>query len=55
MIMIASALIGAVYGGLKAKKRKGSAFDIAQYIAVYAVIFSLIGLVLTVALMRVIG
>ena len=50
MIVIVCIVIGAVLGGLTAKRRKGSAADIAQYSAVYAIAFGLFGLILTIAI-----
>lgn len=52
MIVTISAILGALYGGLNAKKRKGSALDIAQYTGVYALVFGLIGLAITVLILR---
>lgn len=53
MIVIGSALFGAVFGGLRAKKRGGGAADIAQYGAVYSILFTLAGLLATIILYRV--
>jgi hypothetical protein len=50
MIVIASALIGALIGGFTAARRKGDKADIAQYTAGYAIAFSLAGLIATIAL-----
>lgn len=52
MIVIVSAALGALYGGLTARKRQGSKLDIAQYAGVYAVVFALVGLAVTVLIMR---
>jgi hypothetical protein len=52
MIVIGAALIGAVLGGLKAKKRGGVMADIAQYAAIYAIIFALAGLIATILIHR---
>lgn len=46
-------LIGATIGGMTAKHRKGRIADIAQYAAVYGVLFTIIGLLLTILLERV--
>ena len=48
MIVIAGALLGAILGGLTASRRKGNKADIAQFAVVYAILFSLAGLVLTI-------
>ncbi|ETX30723.1 apolipoprotein acyltransferase [Roseivivax isoporae] len=50
MIVILGALLGAVIGGMTAKRRKGNRLDIAQYAAGYAILFALVGLVATIAL-----
>lgn len=50
MIVIAGALLGALSGGLLARRRKGKPFDIAQYAVVYAIAFALLGMVLTVVI-----
>ncbi len=54
MIIIASFFIGALAGGLRARSRKGNRLDIAQYSAVYGMIFALIGLLITISLGRMI-
>ena len=53
MIVIAAALVGAVTGGLKARRRNGDAADIAQYAAGFGICFALLGLILTIALDKV--
>ncbi|PYG34661.1 apolipoprotein acyltransferase [Pelagimonas varians] len=50
MIVIASALIGALIGGFTAARRKGNKADIAQYATGYAIAFSLAGLIVTIVL-----
>ena len=50
MIVLTAALIGAILGGLTAKRRKGNGLDIAQYTAVYAIGFALLGLFATIIL-----
>jgi hypothetical protein len=52
MIVIGAALIGAVLGGLKAKKRGGAVADIAQYAAVFGLLFALAGLIVTIIISR---
>ncbi|SMC41149.1 apolipoprotein acyltransferase [Primorskyibacter flagellatus] len=52
MIYIIFGIIGAVIGGLTAKRRKGAAADIAQYAVVYFIAFALVGLILTLLLDR---
>ncbi|MCA8884086.1 MAG: apolipoprotein acyltransferase [Rhodobacteraceae bacterium] len=53
MIIIAAALIGAVTGGLTAKRRGGAPADIAQYAVAYGIAFAVIGLFATVIVDRV--
>ncbi|MCE0504242.1 MULTISPECIES: apolipoprotein acyltransferase [unclassified Roseivivax] len=50
MIVIIAALLGALIGGLTARRRKGDRFDILQYSAIYAIAFALLGLIGTIAL-----
>ncbi len=52
MIVVAMALLGAILGGLTARKRKGSGADIAQYAVVYAIAFGLLGMIATLLLHR---
>lgn len=52
MIVIVVGLIGAVYGGLLAKRRKGKPADIAQYAAGYGLAFAIVGLFAVVLLNR---
>ncbi|MCR8825542.1 hypothetical protein [Pseudosulfitobacter koreensis] len=52
MIVIACFLIGAVIGGLTARRRKGNRKDIAQYAAGYGIAFCLVGLIVTVLIDR---
>lgn len=52
MFVIGGFLIGALGGGLRARARGGKGADIAQYAAVYGILFALIGLFITVYLDR---
>ena len=52
MIVIAAALLGAIIGGLTAKRRNGNGLDIAQYAAGFALAFVVVGLILTVLVER---
>lgn len=52
MIYTIFGIIGAVLGGMNARKRGGNRMDIAQYAAGYAIAFALLGLVITVILDR---
>ena len=52
MFVIAGLVLGAIGGGLSARRRGGKPADIAQYAAVYAILFGLLGLFLTLFLDR---
>ena len=53
MIVIVLGILGAVLGGMSARKRRGNRKDIAQYAAGYAMAFMIVGIVLTVIIDRV--
>jgi prolipoprotein diacylglyceryltransferase len=52
MIILIAALIGALLGAYQAKRRKGKLADILQYAAVYALLFTLVGLFATLLIDR---
>ncbi|MDX5358737.1 MAG: hypothetical protein LPK12_13485 [Rhodobacterales bacterium] len=52
MIILAGLLLGALWGGWLAHKRKGSRLDIAQYAAAFGIAFAILGLFATVILDR---
>jgi hypothetical protein len=52
MIVIAGLLIGAVLGGLTAKRRGGKRLDILQYAAIYGIAFALLGMFATIVIDR---
>ncbi|MHA6261639.1 apolipoprotein acyltransferase [Arenibacterium sp. CAU 1754] len=52
MIVIAGALIGAIFGALTAKRNKGSLADILQYAAGYGIALALVGMVATIIIHR---
>lgn len=52
MIVLVFLVVGAVIGGVTARRRAGNRLDIAQYAAVYAIGFALLGLVLTIVIER---
>ena len=52
MFILVSALVGAVVGGLTARKRNGNRLDIAQYAAGYAIAFTLASMIIAVILDR---
>lgn len=52
MFVIIGALLGAVLGGTIAKKRGGKRLDILQYAGVYAMIFAMLGIFITLIIHR---
>lgn len=52
MFVIAGLVLGAMGGAWQARRRGGRAADIAQYAAVYAILFGLLGLFVTLILDR---
>lgn len=52
MIVLAGVILGALWGAMRARARQGSRLDIAQYAAVHAILFGLIGLFVTIGLER---
>ena len=55
MIVIVAALIGAIFGGITAKRRGGNKLDIAQYSTGFGMAFVVVGLIATVVLERIIS
>jgi hypothetical protein len=54
MIVIVCAVGGAIWGGWLAKKRGGLKKDIAQYAAGFSIFWSIVGLIATVVIDRLI-
>ncbi|WP_372603568.1 apolipoprotein acyltransferase [Actibacterium sp.] len=52
MIVIAGFIIGALWGGLTAKRRGGKVADVAQYAIAFALAFALLGLLVTIVIER---
>jgi hypothetical protein len=52
MIVLGGLVIGGLFGGLRARARNGNRLDIAQYAAVHAIAFALLGLFLTIGIER---
>ena len=52
MIVYIAMLIGALFGGWRAWRRKGNRLDIAQYAGVHLIIFGVLGMILTIVLER---
>lgn len=50
MIILLGAVVGAIAGGLTARRRKGNAADIAQYAVVYAIAFGLAGFIVSIVI-----
>lgn len=50
MIVLVGAVLGAIWGGMSAKRRRGNRLDIVQYAVVYAIIGALLGLIGTIAI-----
>ncbi|MCB1345297.1 MAG: hypothetical protein H6900_11905 [Rhodobacter sp.] len=52
MFIFAGFLIGAVWGGIFARRKGGERLDIVQYAAVWGLIGAILGTVLTVVIQR---
>lgn len=52
MIVIAAVLVGGGWGAMLARRRGGARLDIAQYAAVYAILFGVLGMFATILLER---
>jgi hypothetical protein len=52
MLVIGGLILGALAGGLTARRRGGKPADIAQWAAVWGILFGLVGLFLTLFLDR---
>ncbi len=52
MIVIFCLVAGLITGLLRARRRGGRGFDLAQYAAVHAILFAIIGLFLTLIIDR---
>ncbi|MEX1235507.1 MAG: hypothetical protein WEB56_11040 [Roseovarius sp.] len=52
MIVIIAAILGAIAGSLVARRRKGRTADILQYACVFALIFALVALFVTIMIQR---
>ncbi|MEO1106424.1 MAG: hypothetical protein AAFX90_00735 [Pseudomonadota bacterium] len=52
LVVLGMAVLGAILGAWNARKRNGNGADIAQYAAVYGIAFALLGLVMSLVLVR---
>lgn len=52
VVVLGMAILGAVLGALTARKRNGSGADMAQYAAGYGIACALVGLVISLILVR---
>ncbi len=52
MIIIAGFLIGAVWGAIHVRRRGGNGFDIAQFMAVWAILGAILGTFATLVVER---
>ncbi len=55
VVVLGMAILGAILGALTAKKRNGNGADMAQYAAGYGIAFALIGLIISLLLVRLVG
>jgi len=52
MIVILSAVLGAACGAVLARRRGGNRLDMAQYAGAFGILFSIIGIFVTIAINR---
>lgn len=52
MIFFPAVLFGALLGALRARRKGGNGFDIAQYALAHAILFAILGLFVTIILHR---
>ena len=52
MVAILCALIGAIFGTIRAKRRNGNRLDMLQYASVFALIFAIVGMFITIMIER---
>lgn len=55
LLVLGMAILGAILGALTAKKRNGNGADLAQYAAGYGIAFALVGLVISLVLLRMVA
>ncbi|WP_171129983.1 MULTISPECIES: hypothetical protein [unclassified Ruegeria] len=52
LVVLGMAILGAALGAMAARKRNGNKADMAQYAAGYGIAFALLGLILSLILVR---
>ncbi len=52
VVVLGMAILGAILGARAARKRNGSGADMAQYAAGYGIAFALLGLIISLILVR---
>ena len=52
ILSLAGFILGAMLGAYRARKADGNRLDMLQYGAVYGIIFAVIGMILTVVILR---
>ncbi|PIE12532.1 MAG: hypothetical protein CSA70_09460 [Rhodobacterales bacterium] len=55
MMVLTGFLIGAIFGAVQAKRRKGKTLDILQYGAAYGIAFAILFLILNLIVLRNMG
>ncbi|WP_171234453.1 MULTISPECIES: hypothetical protein [unclassified Ruegeria] len=55
VVVLGMAILGAILGALTAKKRNGNGADMAQYAAGYGIAFALLGLIISLILVRMVA
>ncbi|WP_298847723.1 hypothetical protein [uncultured Ruegeria sp.] len=55
VVVLGMAILGAILGALTAKKRNGNGADMAQYATGYGIAFALVGLVISLVLVRLVA
>lgn len=55
LVVLGMAILGAVLGALTARKRNGNAADMVQYAAGYGIAFALVGLLVSMVLIRLVA
>ncbi len=54
VVTLGMAILGAILGAMKARKRNGSGADMAQYAAGYGIAFALVGMIVSLIILRII-